>query len=166
MSLMGTGNKVTDASTGVIIGDYHELSGGKNNIILGTMETREEEVTKTYTPSLGKSEGRSDGYVGSPIEYKVKTQVSVKKHTANISNAVMIGYNTDVQKDGGVALGSESVADREKGKVGYDVLKDRKSTRLNSSHANISYAVFCLKKKNITNSHKCHEKLGRTLKYF
>src|SRR3712207_8417254 len=26
---------------------------------------------------------------------------------------------------------------------------DRKSTRLNSSHANISYAVFCLKKKNL-----------------
>src|SRR3712207_7893158 len=34
---------------------------------------------------------------------------------------------------------------------------DRKSTRLNSSHANISYAVFCLKKKNdvccITNTY-------------
>src|SRR3712207_7001082 len=29
---------------------------------------------------------------------------------------------------------------------------DRKSTRLNSSHANISYAVFCLKKKNIHNT--------------
>src|SRR3712207_8265048 len=29
-------------------------------------------------------------------------------------------------------------------------LGDRKSTRLNSSHANISYAVFCLKKKNST----------------
>src|SRR3712207_8696923 len=28
-------------------------------------------------------------------------------------------------------------------------LADRKSTRLNSSHANISYAVFCLKKKKI-----------------
>src|SRR3712207_9001330 len=28
--------------------------------------------------------------------------------------------------------------------------EDRKSTRLNSSHANISYAVFCLKKKKIT----------------
>src|SRR3712207_7710696 len=28
-----------------------------------------------------------------------------------------------------------------------DRLPDRKSTRLNSSHANISYAVFCLKKK-------------------
>src|SRR3712207_8265601 len=34
-------------------------------------------------------------------------------------------------------------------------LLDRKSTRLNSSHANISYAVFCLKKKNIYNN-KCH----------
>src|SRR3712207_7860574 len=31
-----------------------------------------------------------------------------------------------------------------------DVRGDRKSTRLNSSHANISYAVFCLKKKFIT----------------
>src|SRR3712207_7234827 len=29
----------------------------------------------------------------------------------------------------------------------YEILRDRKSTRLNSSHANISYAVFCLKKK-------------------
>src|SRR3712207_7713733 len=31
---------------------------------------------------------------------------------------------------------------------GTAVRLDRKSTRLNSSHANISYAVFCLKKKN------------------
>src|SRR3712207_7451355 len=30
---------------------------------------------------------------------------------------------------------------------GMDRRRDRKSTRLNSSHANISYAVFCLKKK-------------------
>src|SRR3712207_7567342 len=32
---------------------------------------------------------------------------------------------------------------------GAGVMVDRKSTRLNSSHANISYAVFCLKKKKI-----------------
>src|SRR3712207_7258144 len=32
-------------------------------------------------------------------------------------------------------------------------LGDRKSTRLNSSHANISYAVFCLKKKKIIQEH-------------
>src|SRR3712207_7766071 len=34
---------------------------------------------------------------------------------------------------------------------GSSAKADRKSTRLNSSHANISYAVFCLKKKKITN---------------
>src|SRR3712207_7488727 len=36
--------------------------------------------------------------------------------------------------------------------------QDRKSTRLNSSHANISYAVFCLKKKKKhTTIHSLHE---------
>src|SRR3712207_8854372 len=34
------------------------------------------------------------------------------------------------------------------GQVKQILDRDRKSTRLNSSHANISYAVFCLKKKN------------------
>src|SRR5207245_11767750 len=32
-------------------------------------------------------------------------------------------------------------------------VRDRKSTRLNSSHGSISYAVFCLKKKNKTRTH-------------
>src|SRR3712207_7428672 len=46
-----------------------------------------------------------------------------------------------------VGLGDEQLVG-----VDADPLGDRKSTRLNSSHANISYAVFCLKKKkqNIT----------------
>src|SRR3712207_8440996 len=35
-----------------------------------------------------------------------------------------------------------------KGRIKVSPRTDRKSTRLNSSHANISYAVFCLKKKN------------------
>src|SRR5258707_2503309 len=35
-------------------------------------------------------------------------------------------------------------------RAGAPVRSDRKSTRLNSSHANISYAVFCLKKKEHT----------------
>src|SRR2546422_5722637 len=33
--------------------------------------------------------------------------------------------------------------------------RDRKSTRLNSSHGYISYAVFCLKKKKTKHSHSC-----------
>src|SRR3712207_7693337 len=40
-------------------------------------------------------------------------------------------------------------------------VQDRKSTRLNSSHANISYAVFCLKKKK--NTSKSHPAVSITL---
>src|SRR3712207_7513349 len=40
--------------------------------------------------------------------------------------------------------------------------RDRKSTRLNSSHANISYAVFCLKKKKTTQEEsQCKVELSR-----
>src|SRR3712207_7754054 len=39
----------------------------------------------------------------------------------------------------------------EAGEHWTDDVADRKSTRLNSSHANISHAVFCLKKKNVIN---------------
>src|SRR2546429_6815604 len=39
--------------------------------------------------------------------------------------------------------------------IGEDAL-DRKSTRLNSSHGYISYAVFCLKKKKTTRTHLPH----------
>src|SRR3712207_8942255 len=38
--------------------------------------------------------------------------------------------------------------------------EDRKSTRLNSSHANISYAVFCLKKKKARTNTKLHHSKG------
>src|SRR2546422_6088323 len=43
--------------------------------------------------------------------------------------------------------GSESLEDLVVGERPPEILQDRKSTRLNSSHGYISYAVFCLKKK-------------------
>src|SRR3712207_7787286 len=76
---------------------------------------------------------------------------------------------TDVDEHGGAAAKGEGGGRRGEGERGHDHLvarsdvaedrghlegggarvrqQDRKSTRLNSSHANISYAVFCLKKK-------------------
>src|SRR3712207_7668373 len=48
-------------------------------------------------------------------------------------------------EDGPVALGWLRASHRELDRT--KSTEDRKSTRLNSSHANISYAVFCLKKK-------------------
>src|SRR3712207_7703341 len=50
-----------------------------------------------------------------------------------------------------------------RGGRGRRTQRDRKSTRLNSSHANISYAVFCLKKKkkDKTNKVKSRQDLNR-----
>src|SRR5438874_10222496 len=42
-----------------------------------------------------------------------------------------------------------------------DGLTDRKSTRLNSSHVEISYAVFCLKKKKKKNKNTRREKINK-----
>src|SRR3712207_7680695 len=54
----------------------------------------------------------------------------------------------DVPVDRGGALGRRPVVERVRAVAARgDGGQDRKSTRLNSSHANISYAVFCLKKK-------------------
>src|SRR2546430_12275874 len=52
--------------------------------------------------------------------------------------------------------------------VGLEEILDRKSTRLNSSHSQISYAVFCLKKKKQKNTHfyqpiHAHDTRTRTL---
>src|SRR2546430_11770218 len=47
------------------------------------------------------------------------------------------------------AAGRDGGADRHRHAVPDPVLPDRKSTRLNSSHSQISYAVFCLKKKQL-----------------
>src|SRR5947209_13212354 len=83
---------------------------------------------------------------------------------ASASKAVRLGETGTVIGSGGFlragGANAEQMADREH-QVGAvhgvemervdavlgELLQDRKSTRLNSSHANISYAVFCLKKK-------------------
>ena len=70
---------------------------------------------------------------------------AVLENPDNISRTVL-----DKGLDAGTAFEilSIDIADLDVGKNIGASLQDRKSTRLNSSHALISYAVFCLKKKN------------------
>lgn len=56
------------------------------------MATEKKTVTKTYTRK------DASGNVIREKKYKVTENVPIKSHTANISNAVMLGYNTDVEK--------------------------------------------------------------------
>ena len=114
MSMMGTGNNMSGSTADVVIGDYHHMDGGKNNVILGSMATEKKTVEKTYTMK------DASGNVILEKKYKVTENVPIKSHTANISNAVMLGYNTDVEKDGGVAIGADSIAAVDKGVEGYD----------------------------------------------
>ncbi|MDY6028690.1 MAG: hypothetical protein SPI71_00265, partial [Acidaminococcaceae bacterium] len=106
MSLMGTGNDISGGTAGVVIGDYHKMTGGKNNVILGSMATEEKDVTKTYEIK------DTSGSTISSATYVVKENAPLISHAANISDAVMLGYNADVRQNGGVALGADSVADR------------------------------------------------------
>ena len=121
MSMMGTGNNISGSTADVVIGDYHHMDGGKNNVILGSMATEKKTVEKTYTMK------DASGNVILKKKYKVMENVPIKSHTANISNAVMLGYNTDVEKDGGVAIGADSVASVDKGAAGYDPSTDTAS---------------------------------------
>ena len=121
MSMMGTGNNMSGSTADVVIGDYHHMDGGKNNVILGSMATEKKTVTKTYTMK------DASGNVILEKKYKVTENVPIKSHTANISNAVMLGYNTDVEKDGGVAIGADSIASVDKGAAGYDPSTDTAS---------------------------------------
>src|SRR3712207_7916232 len=74
---------------------------------------------------------KEGGYDGTPVRW-----MSTKEYFYNYNAGVVfkqqleaVGFKIDLQV--------------------MDWATDRKSTRLNSSHANISYAVFCLKKKKI-----------------
>src|SRR5258707_9969718 len=72
---------------------------------------------------------------------KVKVQKGRTYTFTKFVAASREGWGGDAQADVAMATAARS--------AGFDALldQDRKSTRLNSSHANISYAVFCLKKK-------------------
>ena len=135
MSMMGTGNNMSGSTADVVIGDYHHMDGGRNNVILGSMATEKKTVEKTYTMK------DASGNVILEKKYKVTENVPIKSHTANISNAVMLGYNTDVEKDGGVAIGADSVASVDKGVAGYDPSTDTASADTSATWKSTAAAV-------------------------
>lgn len=123
-AIVGTGNNLTNGVDNVVIGDYHTLENGKHNVILGSMASEEKTVTKTAKAAWAATD---DDNPDGTYTYTVNEQVALKPNTKNIENAVMVGYNTDVTQNGGVALGSDSVASTEAGKTGYDALGKKHS---------------------------------------
>ena len=129
-AIVGTGNTLKNGEDNVVIGDYHNLENGRHNVILGSMDYTEKQVTKQSKSTGAMTEEHPDG----TFEYTVTEQVPTKDHTKDIENAVMVGYNTDVTENGGVALGSDSIASTEAGKTGYDA-KGKKHAKSDNDYA-------------------------------
>src|SRR3712207_6892319 len=79
---------------------------------------------------------RSEGTAGAP---------AISGRAGHTSTGQWLSYRGRAHADEALLVGCRGVRGSPP-RHGPDV-RDRKSTRLNSSHANISYAVFCLKKK-------------------
>src|SRR5689334_24123839 len=69
-----------------------------------------------------------------------------------VASRAEVDADGDGAPDDATALAALGITDAERDRLGelYTAGQDRKSTRLNSSHSSISYAVFCLKKKKKT----------------
>ena len=98
-----SGDDVSSNKSNIVIGDFHQMKNGSNNIILGSQDGK-----------LTQKRYNTDGTLGT------KESVNRFTHQEKLADAVMIGHNADVLKNGGVALGAESVASVDKGEVGYD----------------------------------------------
>ena len=98
-----SGDDVSSNKSNIVIGDFHQMRNGSNNVILGSQDG-----------NLTQKRYNTDG--------TLVTEESVNRftHQEKLEDAVMIGHNADVQKNGGVALGAGSVASREAGVAGYD----------------------------------------------
>lgn len=137
-AVVGSNNTLSNGEDNVVIGDYHNMNGGKHNVVLGSMKSKEQTSQKEYKSPVWQDDKHNG------VKYNVTEQVPVKEHKNDIENAVMVGYNTDVTQNGGVALGSDSVASTEAGKTGYDALgwkhakSDKDYTAWNATDAAVS----------------------------
>src|SRR2546430_2796211 len=78
-------------------------------------------------------------------------------YTLSLHDALPISYGDDASRQIEWRRESQACAGLSAQKLDEIRPGDRKSTRLNSSHSQISYAVFCLKKKNKTS--RCRRRL-------
>src|SRR3712207_8302829 len=82
-----------------------------------------------------------------PYTTLFRSEIGKGKSGQQLRQVRLIQEDDDIQIAGAPILSVRKCCDGAADRVRNP---DRKSTRLNSSHANISYAVFCLKKKKIS----------------
>lgn len=127
--LVGVGNKLTGTSAAV--SRYNMLDGYKNtasNVQHVSVIGSENEVEDTNDALVLGNKRKLTG-----ANHSVILGSGDNVLTTNVENAVSIGHNANVQKAGGVALGSGSVASVDKGVAGYDPSTKAASTDTSST---------------------------------
>ena len=115
-AMIGVNNTVTGTSRRP--STYNSITGFKNaatNVNHVSVIGSENEIENTDDALVLGNKRKLAGANGSVILGSGDSVI-----TTNVENAVSIGHNANVQKAGGVALGSSSVASVDKGAVGYD----------------------------------------------
>src|ERR1039458_2919247 len=125
---------VMTAQNGAVISQNTriEVEGCSNTISISSHRIKKKTVTlKIYVPAAGKVKISGKG-----LGTKTKTAKGRETLTISVSQKKAGKLHTKIKLTFTPSKGKKQAK------------SDRKSTRLNSSHLGISYAVFCLKKKN------------------
>ena len=120
--LSGYGNKGKNIQHTTIVGSENTVENGSSNILIGDKH---------------KLKKVSNSVILGSTEQETETTVS---------DVVSIGHNAKVEKKGGIALGSSSVANREKGQAGFDISTNLASTNESAiwkaTHSAVSIGDF------------------------
>src|SRR6266478_9622799 len=112
---------------------------------------RNEEVTREVRPCIRRLRGGiSKGHCGGTILDLLFASIACRRHLVACAAKILVPRLRKAGDDllGGLACYFHPRMDDISPSVNTrPASRDRKSTRLNSSHSQISYAVFCLKKK-------------------
>ena len=127
--VVGVGNTVTGSDKEYVEGTstqlnyvdgfYNKVENGKNDYVIGSHNTLTGSSVDTNKSNLVLG----DNHKLTDRTNNVILGSADDELTTSASDAVLIGHNADVKKDGGVALGSGSVASTDKDVEGYDPLK-------------------------------------------
>lgn len=112
---IGYQNTIGNSNKSIVVGDYHKLDGGNNNVIIGSMDSVKKTETIVHHEWFG--DWTEEVTTETPIE-----------HTENLKDAVMIGRNANATIDGGVAIGSGSIAVTPAEGFGWDPKTNNKSS--------------------------------------
>ena len=115
--VMGVGNTASNVQHLTVIGSKNTVSDAKNTVIVG-------DNRKVTSANNAVIIGSSDA-----------------ETTTTVNDAVAIGHNTEVSKEGGVALGSGSKATVAAGAVGYDISTNAPSTDTSATWKSTASAV-------------------------